>query len=399
MQNFREITSNVYWIGGSDKRLSLFENLFPIPRGVSYNSYFISDEKSAVIDTVDESIKDIFIENVKELTKKKTLDYIVVQHMEPDHSSALLELLSHYPNATLVMNAKTQTLFEQFFGKTESKIKLVADGETLNLGKRSLKFIMAPMVHWPEVMLSYEITDGILFSADAFGSFGAIEGAIFDYEADFDCGYIQEMRRYYANIVGKYGAQVLKVLKTAESLDIKMICPLHGLILKDKLSLILDKYGKWASYLPEEKGALIIYASMYNHTKKVAFKIADELNKQNIKVNLYDVSNTDVSYLISEIFKFSHVILASVTYNGGIYPKMQNLIEDIKALNIVNRTFYFVENGSWAPASARLMKTSLETMKNTVLSDNILSIRSSLKETDMDKLNNFIDLLTKDING
>lgn len=399
MQNFREIASNVYWIGGSDKRLSLFENLFPIPKGVSYNSFFISDDKSAVIDTVDESIKGIFIDNVKALTEEKPLDYIIVQHMEPDHSAALLELISRYPDATLVMNAKTQTLFEQFFGKTKSKIKLVVDGEVLCLGKHSLKFIMAPMVHWPEVMMSYESTEGMLFSADAFGSFGAIEGALFDYEADFDCGYILEMRRYYTNIVGKYGTQVLKVLKTAESLDIKMICPLHGLIIKDKLALALDKYVKWASYTPEEKGVTLVYASMYNNTKKVAFKIAGELTKQNIKVNVYDVSNTDVSFLISEIFKYSHVILASVTYNGGIYPKMENLVADIKALNIINRTFYFVENGSWAPQSAKLMKAALETMKNTVLSDNVLTIRSSLKESEMGILNTFAESVIRDING
>lgn len=399
MHNFRELTSNVYWIGGSDKRLSLFENLFPIPNGVSYNSYFISDEKTAVLDTVDESVKDIFIDNVKELTKEKSLDYIIIQHMEPDHSASLKDLISLCPDATLVMNSKTLTIFEQFFGKTDSKIQFVSDGEILSLGKRSLKFIMAPMVHWPEVMMSYETESGILFSADAFGSFGAIEGAVFDGEADFDCSYIMEMRRYYSNIVGKYGAQVLKTLKAAEALDIKMICPLHGLVLKEKLSFVLDKYIKWANYCPEEKGVVIVYASMYNNTKKAAFEMANRLSGEKIKVEVFDASNTDVSYLISEIFRFSHVILASVTYNGGIYPKMENLIADIKALGIINRTFYFMENGSWAPASARLMKTALETMKNTVLSDNVFSIRSAMKDCDYDRFELFINGIIKDVNG
>ena len=397
----RKVAEDIYWIGGSDRRLALFENLFPIPRGVAYNSYLIMDEKTVVMDTVDASITRQFIENIAHVLQGRPLDYLVVNHMEPDHCANIEELLVRYPEMKIVGNAKTHNMIRQFYdADLEGKIITVKEGDTLALGKRTLHFFFAPMVHWPEVMVSWEETDKILFSADAFGSFGALNGNIFNDELNFDRDWLADARRYYTNIVGKYGPQVQNALKKLSALEIQMICPLHGPIWRSDLGYLLDKYDKWSRYEPEDKAVAIMYASMYGNTENAANVLAAELAEAGVKnIAVYDVSNTHISELIAEVFRCSHLVLASPTYNNGIYPAMLNLLHDMKALNVQNRTVALMENGSWAPSSAKQVRALLDEMKGMEILEPVVTVKSALKEDSMNSLRELADTLVKSLNA
>ncbi len=397
----RKVAEDIYWIGGSDRRLALFENLFPIPRGVAYNSYLIMDEKTVVMDTVDASITRQFIENIAHVLQGRPLDYLVVNHMEPDHCANIEELLVRYPEMKIVGNAKTHNMIRQFYdADLEGKIITVKEGDTLALGKRTLHFFFAPMVHWPEVMVSWEETDKILFSADAFGSFGALNGNIFNDELNFDRDWLADARRYYTNIVGKYGPQVQNALKKLSALEIQMICPLHGPIWRSDLGYLLDKYDKWSRYEPEDKAVAIMYASMYGNTENAANVLAAELAEAGVKnIAVYDISNTHISELIAEVFRCSHLVLASPTYNNGIYPAMLNLLHDMKALNVQNRTVALMENGSWAPSSAKQVRALLDEMKGMEILEPVVTVKSALKEDSMNSLRELADTLVKSLNA
>lgn len=389
MRCIRKVTDSIYWVGGNDRRLALFENLFPLPDGVSYNSYLIMDEKTALMDTVDFSVTRQFLENIQYVLKERPLDYLIVQHMEPDHCSNIEELMRRYPNMQVVVNQKTLQMIHQFFHvDSDDRFVLVQDMDELSLGQHRLTFVMAPMVHWPEVMVTYESTEQILFSADGFGTFGALCGNLFLDENPCSGDWVSESRRYYSNIVGKYGQPVQALLKKAQSLSIRTICPLHGPVLRGDFSEILDKYDHWSRYEPEEKGVVIIYASIYGNTENAANALAFALSEQGVKnLRLYDVSNTHISYLISEIFRASHIVMACPTYNGGIYPAMQNLLHDMKALNVSNRTFALIDNGTWAPTVLKQMEAALGELKNCSIIGPSLKIQSSLKNDREEELN------------
>lgn len=379
MYNVRKVQEDLIWVGASDHRLNLFENIHPIPRGVSYNSYVLLDEKNVLFDTVDWSVCGQFLENLKHVLDGKKLDVILIHHVEPDHLASLEEIMLRYPEAKIYATAKAITMMEQFGFAVEGKTQAVKEGDTLELGKHTLTFVMAPMVHWPEVMVSYDSYGKTLFSADAFGTFGALDGKLFNDEVDFDRDWIDDARRYFTNIVGKYGVQTMNLLKKASQLDIEMICPLHGPVWRNNFSYIIEKHQLWATYTPEVKGVMIAYASVYGHTESAAQALASKLVQAGIKdVVVYDVSNTDPSYLVSEAFKYSHIVLASSTYNACIFPKMQEFLEHLKMLNFQNRTIAIMENGSWASMSGNLMRKMLETMKNMNVLENTVKINSSL---------------------
>ncbi|MBM6808844.1 FprA family A-type flavoprotein [Faecalicoccus pleomorphus] len=379
MYNVRKVQEDLIWVGASDHRLNLFENIHPIPRGVSYNSYVLLDEKNVLFDTVDWSVCGQFLENLKHVLDGKKLDVILIHHVEPDHLASLEEVMLRYPEAKIYATAKAITMMEQFGFAVEGKTQAVKEGDTLELGKHTLTFVMAPMVHWPEVMVSYDSYGKTLFSADAFGTFGALDGKLFNDEVDFDRDWIDDARRYFTNIVGKYGVQTMNLLKKASQLDIEMICPLHGPVWRNNFSYIIEKHQLWATYTPEVKGVMIAYASVYGHTESAAQALASKLVQAGIKdVVVYDVSNTDPSYLVSEAFKYSHIVLASSTYNACIFPKMQEFLEHLKMLNFQNRTIAIMENGSWASMSGNLMRKMLETMKNMNVLESTVKINSSL---------------------
>lgn len=388
----RKLTDDLYWVGGNDHRLSLFENIHPIPRGVSYNSYVLLDEKTVLFDTVDWSICRQFIENVNGVLNGRTLDYMVINHMEPDHAACIEEIVLRYPNVKIVCTEKAFLFISQFGFNIGDNITKVKEGDTMSFGKHNVVFVAAPMVHWPEAMVTFDTTNGVLFSADAFGSFIALDGKIFNDEVNFDRDWIDEARRYYTNIVGKYGPHVQLLLKKAATIDIKMICPLHGPVWRNDFGYLLDKYNKWSSYEPEEKGVMIVYGTMYGNTEAAASDLAIRLVEKGMSnVVMYDVSKTHVSYLISETFKYSHIVLASVTYNLKIYPPMLNYIEDMKALNLQKRTFALIENGSWAPQSGRLMHELLDEMKEMTILDSEMTVTSALKDSDADSMDVLAD--------
>ena len=379
MYNVRKVQEDLIWVGASDHRLNLFENIHPIPRGVSYNSYVLLDEKNVLFDTVDWSVCGQFLENLKYVLDGKKLDVIIIHHVEPDHLASLEVIMLRYPEAKIYATAKAITMMEQFGFAVEGKTQAVKEGDTLELGKHTLTFVMAPMVHWPEVMVSYDSYGKTLFSADAFGTFGALDGKLFNDEVDFDRDWIDDARRYFTNIVGKYGVQTMNLLKKASQLDIEMICPLHGPVWRNNFSYIIEKHQLWATYTPEVKGVMIAYASVYGHTESAAQALASKLVQAGIKdVVVYDVSNTDPSYLVSEAFKYSHIVLASSTYNACVFPKMQDFLEHLKMLNFQNRTIAIMENGSWASMSGNLMRKMLETMKNMNVLESTVKINSSL---------------------
>ena len=401
MHSTRKVTDDLIYVGGSDRRLSRFENLFPIPKGVSYNSYVLLDEKTVLFDTADESISRQYIENVVHALNGRPLDYMVVQHMEPDHCAMIDDMLRRYPEAKMVCSAKAVGMFAQFYGTdVAARALVVKEGDKLSTGEHTLHFVMAPMVHWPEVMVTYDEKDKILFSADAFGTFGALAGNIFDDEITFDTTWMKDARRYYTNIVGKYGVQVQALLKKAASLDIEMICPLHGPIWRKDLGLLLEKYQKWSTYEPEDKTVMIAYATMYGNTENAANVLAGMLADKGVKnIAMYDVSETDVSELVAESFRCSHLVLAAPTYNSGIQPKMEAYLSDIKALNLQNRTVAVIDNGTWAATAGKQMIGTLEGMKNMTILENTISIKSALAENQLGALEALADELAKQVNG
>ena len=378
----RNVSDSVVWVGASDRRLALFENLFPIPRGVSYNSYLILDEKTALLDTTDASVTRQYLENVSHSLNGKPLDYLIINHMEPDHCANIAELLLRYPHLTLVGNAKTFAFVSQFYDlDLTGRTLTVKEGDTLCLGSHTLHFFLAPMVHWPEVMVTYEETEQILFSADAFGSFGALNGHLFADEVNFDRDWLDDARRYYCNIVGKYGIQVQTALKKLSALSIRTICPLHGPVWRENLEYLLSKYDLWSRYVPEDNAVAIFYASMYGDTENAANILAAGLAEGGIKnIALYDVSVTDVSVLIAEAFHCSHLVFAAPTYNNGVYPAMYNFLHDMGALSLQNRTIGLIENGTWGPVSAKQMQQLFSEMKQMNVLEPVVTVKSSVKE-------------------
>lgn len=388
----KKITSDVTWVGGSDRRLSIFEGVYPVPRGVSYNSYILQDEKTVLLDTVDKAIAKQFFENVEHVLAGRALDYIVIQHMEPDHSATLADTLLRYPDAVIVCTAKTDAMIKQFFD-CPYKSMIVGEGDELVTGRHKLRFVTAPMVHWPEVMVTYDEFDKILFSADAFGTFGALEGPIFADEVDFERDFMDEARRYYANIVGKYGAQVQSLLKKLEKYKINIICPLHGYAWRKNLSLYIDKYKKWSSYTPEEYGVAIVFGSIYGNTENAADILACRLADAGIKTAVYDVAVAEASEIVAAAFKYSHLVFASATQNNGIFVTMEEVLRDLAAHNFQNRTVALIQNGSWAPASGKLMREILIGCKNIEIIGELIDIRSSLKETQLGEIDALVQAI------
>ena len=402
MHCVREVTDNLYWVGANDHRLTLFENIHPIPKGVSYNSYLLLDKKTVLFDTVDWSACRQLLENMEYLLGDKPLDYLLINHMEPDHGASIEEILLRWPKVKIISNDKAFLLMRQFgFHVDGHELISVKEGDTFSFGEHTVTFVAAPMVHWPEAMVTFDTTNGVLFSADAFGSFIALDGKLFADEVDFDRDWLDEARRYLTNIVGKYGPHIQLLLKKASGIldQIKFICPLHGPVWRKDFLYFIDKYDKWSRYEPEEKGVLICYASMYGNTEAAAQCLAAKLCEMGVtNVAVYDVSNTHVSYLISEAFKYSHIVLASVTYNLGIYPVMHNFLMDMKALNLQNRTFALIENGSWAVKSGDLMASFItDQLKNMTLLNERLSLASSLNESKAAELDNLAAALVESV--
>ncbi len=396
---FQKSNRRLILVGGNDRQIELFENIFPLAKGVSYNSYLLLDEQTVLFDTADYAIGKQFIENVMSVLNGRNLDYIVVNHMEPDHCSLIGELLLHYPDVKIIGNAKTFPMIEQFFSfDLTGKTLTVKEGDTFCSGKHTFRFIMSPMVHWPEAMMTYDEKDKVLFSADAFGTFNALNGNLFNDELDFNREWLDEARRYYTNIVGKYGPQVQNVLKKASSLDIQMICPLHGPVWRSNLNFIIEKYNLWSRYEPEEKGVMIAYASMYGNTENMAEILAVMLAEAGVKnIHMHNISKTHVSELISDSFKYSHIVLASPTYNNGIYPLMDNYLEDMKALSLQNRTIAVLGNGSWAPQATKLISAKIKEMKNMRLLEASVTIKSSLKEAQLEELNSLSRQIAEEV--
>ena len=382
MYCIKKIKDDLFWVGGTDRRLTLFENAFPIPRGVSYNAYVLKDEKTVLFDTVDNAIGDQLFENLEAVLEGRTLDYVIVNHMEPDHASTLSEVVRRYPEVKIVCNAKTVAIIKQFFDfDIDSRAVIVKENDTFCTGKHTYTIVMAPMVHWPEVMVTYDMTDKILFSADAFGTFGAMNGNIFADEVNFERDWLDDARRYYTNIVGKFGASVQTLLKKAAGLDIQMICPLHGPVWRENISWYVDKYLTWSSYAPEERAVMIAYGSIYGNTENAANILSCRLADRGVRnIAVYDVSSTHPSVLVSEAFRCSHLVFASVTYNGGIFTNMERVLGDLKAHALQNRTVALMENGSWGLIAAKQMKEIISTMKNMEILEPSLSIKSSLKK-------------------
>ena len=388
MYNVMQINDDVTYVGASDRKLALFEAVYPLVNGVSYNSYLVNDEKTVLLDTVDRSVSGVFFENIAHVLDGRKLDYVIVNHMEPDHAATLGELVLRYPEVKIVTNAKVVAMIKQFFDfDVDARVQVVAEGDTFSTGKHTFTFAMAPMVHWPEVMVTFDTTDGILYSADAFGTFGALAGNVFADEVDFENKWLDEARRYYTNIVGKYGPQVQMALKKALALDIKMICPLHGPIWRENIAWFVDKYNKWSTYTPEDNTVLIAYASIYGGTENAANILASELAKKGIKnITMIDVSVTHPSYIISEAFRCSHIVFVAPTYNAGIFTPMETLLLDLAAHNLQNRTVAFIENGSWAPISAKLMGDIVAKMKNMTVLASKATLKSTVKDAQREEL-------------
>lgn len=383
MHCVRKITEDLTWVGGNDRRLALFEGVYDVPKGISYNSYLLLDDKAVLFDTVDHAVSDIFFENIDFVLAGRKLDVLIVQHMEPDHAGTIEEVLRRYPGVRILCNAKTSAMMKQFFSFDVGAVtQQVEEGDVYETGRHSLTFVMAPMVHWPEVMVTYDLKDKILFSADAFGTFGAINGAIFADEVDFARDYMDEARRYYTNIVGKYGTQVQALLQKAAGLELSLVCPLHGFVWRRNVGDFVEKYLKWCTYTPEENGVVIAYASVYGNTENAAEILSVKLRERGIRTCMFDVSMTPASYIVAAAFQYSHLVFAAPTYNAGIFVTMENLLRDIAAHNLQNRTVALLENGSWAPNSAKLMREILSPLQNWTILDQSVTIRSSLKETE-----------------
>ncbi len=396
MHNVYEISPKIFWIGGNDRRIERFENMFPLPNGVAYNSYLILDDKTAIIDTVDSSISALYLENITHVLGGRSLDYLIINHMEPDHCANIEEIARRYPEVKIVGNKKTFQFMEQYYSLDMSSNYLeVQEGSELNLGSHTLRFYLASMVHWPEVMFTYEVQKGILFSADAFGSFGAMAGNLFADEVEYDNQFLDEARRYYSNIVGRYGSQVQAVFKKLGDLPINMICSLHGLIWRGgDIAYIMGKYDLWSRYLPEKKGIVLVYASMYGNTENAMNALAAKLAQRGVKdMRMYDVSKTHPSYIIADIFKYSHIVLGSCTYNMNLYFPMDSLLREIAVLGVKDRKVAVLGNHTWASAAVKCITELLGTMKGMELITAPLDIRSALKAGQEEELNAVADAI------
>ncbi|MCI7243657.1 MAG: MBL fold metallo-hydrolase [Lachnobacterium sp.] len=382
------ISDSIKYIGVDDTTLDLFESQYIVPNGVSYNSYVILDEKIAVMDTVDARKTDEWFSNLTNTLNGRTVDYIVISHLEPDHAANIQMLAEKYPQAKLVLSAKAKAMLPQFFdiADLDSRCMAVAEGEELSLGSHTLKFFMAPMVHWPEVMVEYETTEKVLFSADGFGKFGALSA-----DEDWAC----EARRYYFNIVGKYGAPVQALLKKAATLDIQTICPLHGPILKENLGYYIGKYMTWSSYEPEDEGVLVACASIHGNTKKAAEKMVEILKGKGVKVAFTDLTRDDMAEAIEDAFRYSKLVIAAASYDGGVFPPMEDFLNRLGHKAYQKRKVGIIENGSWAPVAAKSMKAILDTMKDLTVCDTVVSIKSTMKDADVAAMNTLADELLK----
>lgn len=393
MYTVRKVTDDLYWVGANEHRLHLFENIHPIPRGVSYNSYLLMDEKTVLFDTVDWAVCREFLNNIEHVLDGRDLDYVIINHLEPDHAASLDEVLIRYPNAKVISNNRAFMMMHQFGFHVDGREIEVAEGDAMSFGKHEITWVEAPMVHWPEAMVSFDVTNGVLFSADAFGSFGALDGKLFADEVNFDRDWLDDARRYLTNIVGKYGPHVQDLLKKAGTIDIKMICPLHGPVWRKDLGYFIEKYDKWSRYEPEEDGVLLVYASMYGNTEYAAQCLATKLCERGMtNVHMYDVSKTHVSYLVSEAFRLSHIVLASVTYNLEIYPVMHQFLNEIRMLNLQNRTVGIIENGTWAPQAGTRMEEFLDDkMKLMDVLGGEVTVTSSLNDSTEKELDALAD--------
>ena len=395
MHNIRKIAEDLLFIGANDRRISRFENQHPVPNGMSYNSYLLLDEKTVLLDTVDKAVGELFLENLHVALNGRDLDYMIIQHMEPDHCALIPRILELFPHVKVAGSQKTFGMIQQFFGLDLADRALVMkENDTLNTGAHTLRFLMAPMVHWPEVMVTYDETSKRLFSADAFGAFGAVNGNLYadEYNVDFDL--LPEARRYYTNIVGKYGRQVLALLEKISKLDIEMILPLHGPIMRQDLHYYIEKYSKWASYTPEEKGIVIAYGSIYGNTEKAAELLAAKLADWGEKnIVIYDVSAWHPSYILSDCFKFDRLVFASSTYNTEIYPPMETLLLELKGHNMQGRAVAVIENGSWAPQSGKKIRELLAEMKDMRVLESEISIKSAMTAADAEALDALVELI------
>ena len=384
--------------GADCRRLALFEGVFGVPDGISFNSYLLTDEKTVLFDTADSAVRRTFRENLTHALAGRELDYIVVHHMEPDHAAELAELAEDYPKAQILCSAMAKTMVGQFFGpETAGRITVIKEGETLCTGRHTLRFVAAPMVHWPEVMMTYDETDRLLLTADAFGCFGALNGALFADEVDFDRDYLDEARRYYTNIVGKYGPQVQAVLKKAAALDIEMLLPLHGFVWREELGYLLGKYDLWSRYEPEVRGVMIAYASVYGGTENAANVLACRLAEKGVRVKMFDASVTPASYIVSAAFQYSHLVFASTTYNMGIFVTMEQLLHDIAAHALASRRYALIENGSWSPASGRKMQTLLAPLPGWSEVEPVLTVKSALRPDQAAQMERLADNLAADV--
>lgn len=396
MRCTRNIANDVVWVGVDSRRLAFFEGVYKVPRGISYNSYLLLDEKTVLFDTVEQDVSPTFMENLESTLGDRPLDYIVIHHMEPDHSATILDVLNKYPGAMIVCNEKTESMIEQFFDRRAECLP-IKDGDTLSVGAHTLRFLFAPMVHWPEVMMTLDESLGILFSADAFGTFGALNGAIFADEVDFDRDYLDEARRYYCNIVGKYGSQVQSALKKLSSFNIKMIAPLHGFVWRENTDYYINKYTLWSSYTPEVSGVMIAYSSIYGNTELAANILACRLKEQGIPLAMYDTTVTDHSHVLAEAFKYSHLIFASPTYNGGVFSTMDSLLREIAKHNLKGRTIAFIENGTWSPMAAKKMREILSPLGKNTFIDQTLVIKSALRDSQREEIENLAKAICESI--
>ena len=394
----RKVNDDYTWVGADCRRLALFEGVFGVPDGISFNSYLLTDEKTVLFDTADSAVRRTFRENLTHALAGRELDYIVIHHMEPDHAAELAELAEDYPKAQILCSAMAKTMVGQFFGpETTGRITVIKEGETLCTGRHTLRFVAAPMVHWPEVMLTYDETDRLLLTADAFGCFGALNGALFADEVDFDRDYLDEARRYSTNIVGKYGPQVQAVLKKAAALDIEMLLPLHGFVWREELGYLLGKYDLWSRYEPEVRGVMIAYASVYGGTENAANVLACRLAEKGVRVKMFDASVTPASYIVSAAFQYSHLVFASTTYNMGIFVTMEQLLHDIAAHALASRRYALIENGSWSPASGRKMQTLLAPLPGWSEVEPVLTVKSALRPDQAAQMERLADNLAADV--
>ena len=394
----RKVLDDLIWVGADDRRLACFEGVYGVPDGVSYNSYLLLDEKTVLFDTVDKAVFEVFFENVAFALGGRKLDYLVISHMEPDHAATIEGLVLRHPEVRILCNAKVKTMLSQFFlTDLSERIDLVKEGDVFSSGKHEFTFLMAPMVHWPEVMMTYDKTNGTLFTADAFGTFGALNGRLFSDEADFFTENVNEARRYYTNIVGKYGPQVQAILKKTAALDVTTVCPLHGFVWRSRFPEFLEKYMLWSSYTPEEQSVLIAYASVYGHTENAANILAAQLVERGVKVRMYDTSVTPASYIVSDAFRCSHLVFAATTYNAGVFVTMENLLHDLAAHNLQKRKVAIIENGSWAPTSGKVMRELIAPMKNVEYIGENVTLKSALAAGQDAALAALADEIAKDL--